>query len=321
MISSRWSRLHGPPAIFLFSAQGQTFEASDASKVFVLEYDIMPELPEVETVVSDLRTQITGRSFCEAYILWPRTLAAPDEHALNERLAGRQVIDVARRGKYILIHLNDGQALIIHLRMTGQLAVVPAGSPLLEDRHVRAWFSLAPCADVGGGDALVFTDARKFGRIWLVRDVNEVTGKLGPEPLAWDLAPETFAARIRKRKVAIKALLLDQTSVAGVGNIYADEALFRAGIHPLRKSSTLTDDELGRLYMSLRQVLQEAINARGTLLRDYRTPYGEDGYFKNHLRVYGRRGKPCPACGQPIEHIRVTQRSTHFCPRCQRAEG
>lgn len=275
----------------------------------------MPELPEVETVASDLRGQITGRSFREAHILWTRTLAVPDETALEERLAGRQVVDVGRRGKYILIHLDDGQALIVHLRMTGRLTVVAADSPLLADPHLRAWFALA------GGDALVFTDSRKFGRIWLVRDIDEVTGKLGPEPLAWDLAPEAFAARIRKRKVAIKALLLDQTAVAGVGNIYADESLFRAGIHPLRRSSTLTDDELGRLYASLREVLQEAINERGTLLRDYRTPYGEDGYFQNHLRVYGKSGKACPACGEPIERIRVTQRSTHFCPHCQRAEG
>ncbi len=275
----------------------------------------MPELPEVETVVSDLRGQITGRSFQEAHILWLRTLAAPGETALEERLAGRRVIDVGRRGKYILIHLDDGQALIVHLRMTGSLAVVPVDSPLLADKHLRAWFGFAD------GEALTFTDSRKFGRIWLVREVEEVTGKLGPEPLAWDLAPDTFAARIRKRKVAIKALLLDQTAVAGVGNIYADESLFRAGIHPLRKASTLTEDELGRLYARLREVLHEAIDERGTLLRDYRTPYGEDGYFQNHLRVYGRYRKPCPACGAAIERIRVTQRSTHFCPQCQPAEG
>jgi formamidopyrimidine-DNA glycosylase len=271
----------------------------------------MPELPEVETFANDFRGQITGRGFREAHILWPRTLAAPDELSLEDRLAGRHVIDVGRRGKYILIHLDDGQALIVHLRMTGRLAVVRGDSALLEDNHLRAWFGLAD------GDALVFTDSRKFGRIWLVRDIEAVTGKLGPEPLAWDLTPEAFAARIRSRKVAIKALLLDQTAVAGVGNIYADEALFRARIHPLRKSSTLTDDELGHLYESLREVLQEAIDKRGTLLRDYRTPYGEDGYFQNHLRVYGQYGKPCPRCGAPIERIRVTQRSTHFCPHCQ----
>ena len=268
----------------------------------------MPELPEVETVANDLRGQLAGRCFREAHILWPRTLAAPDEPALEDRLAGRRVIDVGRRGKYILIHLDDGQALIVHLRMTGRLAVVRGDSSVLEDKHLRAWFGLAD------GDALTFTDSRKFGRIWLVEDIADVTGKLGVEPLAWDLAPEAFAARIRRRKVAIKALLLDQTVVAGVGNIYADEALFRAGIHPLRKSSALTDDELGRLYEGLRDVLQEAIAKRGTLLRDYRTPYGADGYFQNHLRVYGQYGKPCPRCGQPIERIRVHAAQHPFLP-------
>jgi formamidopyrimidine-DNA glycosylase len=271
----------------------------------------MPELPEVETVAADLRDQLVGRRFVSATVLWPRTLAMPQLSEIEGRLAGREVIDVGRRGKYLLMRLDDGQTLIAHLRMTGRLSIVPVDSALLEDKHTRAWFGLA------GGEALVFNDSRKFGRIWLAERVEDVTGKLGPEPLAWDLTPEDFAARIRRRKVAIKALLLDQTSVAGVGNIYADESLFRAEIHPLRKASTLTDTEAERLYEALREVLNEAIRKRGTLLRDYRTPYGEDGYFQNHLRVYGKYGRPCPNCGEPIERIRVTQRSTHFCPKCQ----
>lgn len=287
-----------PPALFFVS--GAT--------------DIMPELPEVETVASDLRKQLIGRRIDAARFLWERTLAHPDLHTLEETICGRRVVDVGRRGKYLLIQLDDGESLIVHLRMTGQLAVVEAGSPLLSDKHTRAWFQLAD------GEALVFTDSRKFGRIWLVHDSTEVTGKLGPEPLAWDFAAESFAERLGRRRVAIKAVLLDQTTVAGVGNIYADESLFRAGIHPLRKAATLNREEAERLYLSLREVLEEAINKRGTLLRDYRTPYGEDGYFQNDLRVYGKWGKPCPTCGSPIERIRVTQRSTHFCPHCQRAE-
>lgn len=271
----------------------------------------MPELPEVETVAHDLRGQLVGRRFVSAAILWPRTLAMPGVEEVEARLSGREVISVGRRGKYLLMHLDDGQTLVAHLRMTGRLSIVPGDSPLLEDKHTRAWFGLAD------GEALVFNDSRKFGRIWLAERLEDVVGKLGPEPLAWDLTPQDFAARICRRKTALKALLLDQTVVAGVGNIYADEALFRAGIHPLRKASTLTDAEAGRLYDALREVLNEAINKRGTLLRDYRTPYGEDGYFQNHLRVYGRYGKACPQCGEPIERIRVTQRSTHFCPKCQ----
>jgi formamidopyrimidine-DNA glycosylase len=235
----------------------------------------------------------------------------PALEEVEGRLAGREVIAVGRRGKYLLMQLSDGQTLVAHLRMTGRLSIVPGDSPLLSDKHTRAWFGLAD------GAMLVFNDSRKFGRIWLAEHLEDVVGKLGPEPLAWDLTPEDFASRIRRRKTAIKALLLDQTAVAGVGNIYADESLFRAGIHPLRKASTLTDAEAERLYDALREVLNEAIQKRGTLLRDYRTPYGEDGYFQNHLRVYGRYGKPCPSCGALIERIRVTQRSTHYCPQCQ----
>lgn len=272
----------------------------------------MPELPEVETIAADLRGQLVGRRFVAAHVLWPRTLAAPDPDSLNARLAARAVVDIGRRGKYLLIHLDAGETLIIHLRMTGRLAVMSEGSPETHEPHVRARFDLAD------GQRLVFTDARKFGRIWLVRDVTEVVGKLGPEPLDWSFGPEQLGERLRVRRVAVKALLLDQTVIAGVGNIYADEALFLAGIHPLRPGASLTEDEIVRLHGTIRQVLAESIGERGTLLRDYRTPYGPDGAYRSHLRVYGQPGRPCPRCGAPIERIRVTQRSTHFCPHCQR---
>lgn len=271
----------------------------------------MPELPEVETIAADLRGQLVGRRFVAACILWPRTLATPDAESLAERLAGREVIHVGRRGKYLLIALDSGAMLIIHLRMTGQLAVAPDGSALLADSHLRACFALAD------GSHLVFTDMRKFGRIWLVDDVQEVIGKLGPEPLDWTFTPEVLAHRLRGRRTAIKALLLDQTVVAGLGNIYADESLFLAGIHPLRPGAGLSDAEVARLRDAIQQVLNESIDKRGTLLRDYRTPYGVDGAYRSQLRVYGLPGRPCPRCGTPIERIRVTQRSTHFCPQCQ----
>ena len=274
--------------------------------------DTMPELPEVETVAADLRPLLIGRRFSAAHIAWPRTLAEPDPAALTERLRGRQIIDVGRRGKYLLIHLDSGETLIVHLRMTGHLAVVPDGSPALADAHLRAWFGLAE------GERLVFTDARKFGRIWLVDDLARVVGKLGPEPLDWTFTAEVLAGRLQGRRVAIKAALLDQAVVAGVGNIYADEALFRAGIHPLRRAAGLTVDEIAALRDAIRQVMAESIDQRGTLLRDYRTPYGADGAFQERLRVYRQTGRPCPRCGAAIERIRVTQRSTHFCPQCQR---
>ncbi len=271
----------------------------------------MPELPEVETVAADLRRQLIGARFVGAHILWPRTLAEPDPEALNARLAARQVIDIGRRGKYLMLHLDSGEALIIHLRMTGQLEIVTDGAPVLGGVHLRARF------DLEDGRRLAFTDARKFGRIWLVKDAETVVGKLGPEPLDWTFTPETLAARLRGRRVAIKALLLDQTVVAGVGNIYADEALFLAGVHPQRRAASLSTDEIGLLCEAIRLVLRESIDQRGTMLRDYRTPYGQDGTYQNHLRVYQQTGQPCPRCGTTIERIRVTQRGTHFCPRCQ----
>jgi formamidopyrimidine-DNA glycosylase len=277
----------------------------------------MPELPEVETIAADLRPQLIGARFTAAHVVWPRTLAEPAPETLNARLAGQQVLDIGRRGKYLMLHLDSGEAvtgsdvLIIHLRMTGQLDVVTDGAPLLNGAHLRAWFELED------GRRLVFTDARKFGRIWLVADAETVVGKLGPEPLDWTFTPEILGGRVRERRAAIKAVLLDQAVVAGVGNIYADEALFLAGISPVRRASSLSDAEIGRLCEAIRSVLRESIDQRGTLLRDYRTPYGQDGAYQNRLRVYQQTGQPCPQCGAPIERIRVTQRGTHFCPRCQ----
>ena len=255
----------------------------------------MPELPEVETVAADLRPELIGQRFTAAHILWPRTLTEPDPDALTARITGRQLLDVGRRGKYIVMPLDSGDALIIHLRMTGQLEVAPADAPVLSGSHLRAWFALAD------GRCLTFTDARKFGRIWLVADVATVVGKLGPEPLDWTFTPETLAVQLQHRRVPIKALLLDQTVVAGVGNIYADESLFLAGIHPLRRAANLTGDEIGRLHDAIRYVLRESIEARGTMLRDYRTPYGQDGAYQNRLRVYQQTGHPCPRCGAAIQ--------------------
>jgi formamidopyrimidine-DNA glycosylase len=271
----------------------------------------MPELPEVETVVSELRPHLAGRRILAAAVLWPRTLASPDLATLLERLRGRQITGLRRRGKYILFELDTGDVLIIHLRMTGRLEIISGDSPARAGAHVRAWF------DLSGDECLVFTDARKFGRIWLAQDPAEVLDALGPEPLDWNFDASRLAGQLRRRRVAVKALLLDQAVVAGIGNIYADEALFLAGIHPLRPGTSLSDDEIERLHAAIRQVLREAISQQGTTLRDYRPPYGLEGAYQNQLRVYQQTDRPCPRCGAPIERIRVIQRSTHFCPRCQ----
>jgi formamidopyrimidine-DNA glycosylase len=271
----------------------------------------MPELPEVETVVAQLRPHLVGRRILAADVLWPRTLAAPDRISFVERLLGRQITGLSRRGKYLLFELDSDDALIVHLRMTGRLEIVQDDSPLRAGPHTRAWF------DLSGSECLVFIDARKFGRIWLARDLGEVLGSLGPEPLDWEFNAARLAGRIRRRRVAVKAMLLDQAVVAGIGNIYADEALFLAGIHPLRPGASLSDDEIERLHEAIRQVLTEAIGQQGTTLRDYRPPYSPEGAYRNSLRVYQQTNQPCPRCGTPIQRIRVTQRSSHFCPRCQ----
>jgi formamidopyrimidine-DNA glycosylase len=271
----------------------------------------MPELPEVETVVVELRPNLVGRRILAADVLWPRTLATPDRTSFVQDLQGRQITGLRRRGKYLLFGLDSGDFLIVHLRMTGRLEIVPGDSPMRTGFHTRAWF------DLSGGECLVFTDARKFGRIWLAHDPEALLGALGPEPLDWEFDAALLGGRIRRRRVAIKALLLDQSVVAGIGNIYADEALFLAGIHPLRPGASLCDDEVERLHAAIRQVLREAISQQGTTLRDYRPPYSPEGAYRNNLRVYQQTDLPCPRCSTPIQRIRVTQRSAHFCARCQ----
>jgi formamidopyrimidine-DNA glycosylase len=276
----------------------------------------MPELPEVETTVNDLRPQLLGRQIVAAHVLWPRTVAEPDAGSLAALLPGQHILSLSRRGKYLLFALESGMTLICHLRMTGRLRVEPDGGELPRDPHTRAWFDLAG-VEGQGPQRLVFSDARKFGRFWLVSDVQGVLGALGPEPLAPDFTPAVLRERLQGRHVAIKALLLDQHVVAGLGNIYADEALFSAGIHPLRSATALENGEIDRLHAAIIRVLRAAVGGRGTTLRDYRPPYGDRGSFQEKLRVYQRTGQPCVCCGEPICRIRVTQRSTHFCPHCQ----
>lgn len=272
----------------------------------------MPELPEVETVARQLRPRLVGREAAGGRVLWSRTLAEPDLMTFAARLEGARFVDVGRRGKYLICALDSGDALIVHLRMTGRLEVVPPDDPALDGPHVRAVVPLA------GGDSLLFTDPRKFGRIWLVDDPARVVGKLGPEPLAGDFTAEALADQLRPRRTAMKALLLDQTALAGLGNIYADEALFVAGIHPLRPAASLTDEEIARLHAAIRQVLTESIGVLGTTLRDYRPPYSAEGAYQNQLRVYQQADRPCPRCGAPIRRIVQAQRSTYLCPACQR---
>ncbi len=282
----------------------------------------MPELPEVETVARDLRGLIVGATITGAHGSWPRTIAShPTIQAFAVAVAGRRVEAVGRRAKLVVIELSGGAALTIHLKMTGQLFVVPAGLPA--DRHVHLVLELAD------GREVRFRDIRKFGRIGLwPRD--PATGELldgaggaglfattGPEPLSEAFTLRAFRARLRGRRRRLKPLLLDQAFIAGVGNIYADEALWRARLHPLRTSATLRPRHEARLYRDLRAVLAEAVERRGSSIDDYTAP-GGDGSMQERLEVYQRTGEPCRRCGRPIRRTVVGQRATHFCSWCQR---
>ena len=274
----------------------------------------MPELPEVETYVRELAPELTGRSITAARVFWPRAIAEPLADEFPDRIAGLGFQSFDRRGKYMLLGLSDGSTLIVHLRMTGKLLILPNETEPALHTHV--------VMDLDDGRSLHYNDPRKFGRIWLVPDITPVLANLGPEPLAEDFSIEGFAARLAGRTAAIKALLLDQSLVAGVGNIYADEALFRARIHPARAGGNLTPDEIARLHHAVREVLTAGIARRGSTLggsslQNYLRPGGLPGDFQDEFLVFRRTGQPCIVCGTPIERIVIAQRSTHFCPTCQ----
>lgn len=270
----------------------------------------MPELPEVETVARGLQASMPGRTITGVRVDWLRTIAFPSSDEFVQRLIGRQVRTVGRRGKYVIIVLNEGH-LLIHLKMSGRLRLVPGDEP--ENNHVRVTFSL------DDGMELRFQDVRKFGRVYLVNDAAEVTSELGPEPLTDEFTLDAFRRLLEPRSGRLKPLLLNQQFLAGLGNIYADEALFVARLHPLRKADSLAPDEQEHLYHAIRTVLREAIASRGTTLSDggYTDASGRAGAYQGRLAVYGQTGSPCPRCETSIERIVVGGRSSHYCPRCQ----
>lgn len=271
----------------------------------------MPELPEVETVARGLAGQLVGQTFAGVTVGWPRTIAFPSAAQFKKQIVGRRVMSVGRRGKYVIVNLDIG-TLLIHLKMSGRLQVVPSGKPL--DKHTHTVLGL------DNGRQLRFHDVRKFGRVYLVSDPAQITGKLGPEPLAGDFTMDSFRHLLARRTGRLKPLLLNQEFLAGLGNIYADESLFAASLHPLRKADSLTPEEQAQLYRAIRTVLGRAVQSRGTTLDDggYLDARGEAGTYQDQVTVYGRTGKPCLVCDSAIERIVLGGRSTHYCPRCQR---
>jgi formamidopyrimidine-DNA glycosylase len=273
--------------------------------------DLMPELPEVETVVRGLRQPLIGHTIESMWYDWEKIIGQPHPNEFEARVIGQTVQGITRRAKYIVIEL-DQDLLLVHLRMTGRLYVTDATAEHRVDKWVHVKWGL------DGGRELRFSDSRKFGKVYLTDDINQVTAGIGPEPLDDAFTLAVFNQRLQGRSKMIKSLLLDQTFVAGVGNIYADEALHRAGIHPERKADSLTDDERQRLHCTVRDALNDGIQHEGASVNWYRKPDGSKGSSQDHFYVYGRDGDLCKTCqSHLIEKIRVAQRGTHYCPTCQ----
>jgi len=277
----------------------------------------MPELPEVETIARTLRPQLIGRTILEADVLWARTVAAPSAKKFKEQIKGQQIREVSRRGKFLNLRLSTLH-LLIHLRMSGDLAVKKG--KIKHEKHDRLILDLSPSPSSDRPrernikSSLVFNDTRKFGRVWLTNDMEEVTGKLGPEPLNGDFTAQWLYKALGQRHRQLKPLLLDQTFLAGLGNIYTDETLHKAKLHPLTLSDSVTKKEATRLHEAIQSTLKEGIRRNGASI-DWVYRGGE---FQNHFRVYDREGEPCQVCGTIIQKLIVGQRGTHICPNCQR---
>ncbi len=275
----------------------------------------MPELPEVETFVRELAPDLLGRTITHATVYWPRIIATPIAEDFPTLIAGQRFVTFGRRAKYMLFGLHSGLTLIVHLRMTGHLNVISSDAEI--DKHTHVVMTL------DDGRSLHYQDSRKFGRLWLVGDVAPLLRKLSAEPMSDAFTPQWLTERLQGRNAAIKALLLDQSISAGVGNIYADEALHLAKLHPTRTGGSLTLAEIVSLHAAIRNVLQAGIDHHGSSLGgsvivNYRRPSGEQGSMQDEFQVYDRAGKPCQHCGGMIEKIVVAQRGTHFCAGCQR---
>lgn len=267
----------------------------------------MPELPEVETIKNELAPWVVGQSFTEVAIVDAKLVCGCSAREVRRGLVGQKIESLERRGKYLIFRLSNSRSLIVHLRMTGVLLLDPEEV----DRYARAIFHLS------NGHRLVFSDRRRLGVLWLVDDASDVICKLGPEPLDRRFTPDILEQRLSRHHIPIKAALLDQCIVAGIGNMYADEALFAARIHPLRKTDDLSPEEVRTLHNSIRRILRAAIGSKGASVDTYVRPEGELGTAHSDFKVAHKGGEPCPVCGCPIERIVVQNRGTYFCPRCQ----
>ncbi len=274
----------------------------------------MPEMPEVEIIRRYLDKQLTGQRIMGVELLLPRQIKWPEPEGFRAMAIGRRIAGMHRRGKYLLMALDNGSELVFHLRMTGRLVYEPAG--VNHDSHARLLFQL------DGGGLLVYGDTRTLGTLyalspgerWRIHGLAE----MGPEPLTGDFTPAYIQQTAKGRRTAVKSFLLNQKYIGGIGNIYADEALFLARIHPLRPAGSLSAAECQRLHQSVNTVIAAGIRDGGTTFRDYKNGEGKQGSHQEQLYVYNRQGQPCRRCGTKIEKITVGGRGTHFCPHCQR---
>lgn len=296
----------------------------------------MPELPEVETIVADLRPHLVGRTIVRCELRFPTIVRHPEPEVFVDSVTGLRIDAVERRGKFILIALDGGRLLVVHLGMTGQLRLVDPSVEIAN--HTHAIFDLqggppgtgsaGPAGSRGAsppqidGKQLRYRDPRRFGRLLLGTETELLASRtlprLGPEPIDPAFEPAELYRRFRKRRAPLKAVLLDQSTIAGVGNIYADESLHRARLRPDRAARSLSRKSVERLHDSLRESLQVAIRNRGSSVDTYRDAWGEAGNQQEELLVYGRAGEPCFTCGRPLSLVRIAGRSTVFCRRCQR---
>ncbi len=287
----------------------------------------MPELPEVETIKNELLPHVLDRTIQSVDIYWDKMVKLPSVATIptkvgiqgvkgrrniveefRARLIGQKITALSRRGKYLFFHLSGGTVLVMHMKMTGSLLVNPS-----DDRFTRAVFHLDK------GIAIHFWDPRKFGKMWLEKDSSTVINQLGPEPLDADFTPDVLARILRKPNAPVKPILLDQSIIAGIGNMYADEALFQAKIHPLKPANKLTKPEIVRLHSAIQAVLRKALDKKGASVRNYIRPDGSPGTAHDEFVVAHGVGKTCPHCGTAIKRIVVRGRGTYICPRCQPA--
>jgi len=273
----------------------------------------MPELPEVETVRKQLEPLLLGRKIIDVRVPDLRIIAPANLKDFRHSVIGQEISVVGRRGKYLLLHFQNSSVLVLHLRMTGRLThTTDPGA--IDQRHLRLVIGLAD------GNAVAFHDQRRFGTAFVLRPAQsqEYWHRLGPEPLGRSFTAKSLAQILDARQRPIKPLLLDQHLIAGIGNIYADESLYRAGIHPLRSAASLDPEEIQSLTRAIKQTLRRAIKLEGSSIDTYRTASGEQGRFQETFKVHRRAGERCPGCGCVVEKIRVGGRGTYFCPSCQK---